>query len=202
MELKAGATTSSTVNFPYMRLLATVLWLGFATTDIPGTCVQYPGPQSGGAPGVALTPGTPAGNMAASTHGGTYSHVAGRGRHPAAQRTCAQRAGRPTRRTCGRVGSTAARRGASNPTVRCCQQPPTRRRNRSRRAGTITLGSSWAVQTPQDAARGRRGAVGGGRGAAAARALWPLWQDSPSSHVTLFAFSVIAIFHTDTPSDP
>ena len=174
MELKAGATTSSTVNFPYMRLLATVLWLGFATTDIPGTCVQYPGPQSGGAPGVALTPGTPAGNMAASTHGGTYSHVAGRGRHPAAQHTGAQRAGRPTRRTCGRVGSTAARRGASNLTGRCCQQPPTRHRNRSGRAGTITRVSSWAHRIPADAARGHRaqlGAVGGRRGAAAARAL-------------------------------
>jgi len=100
-----------------------------------------------------------------------WRNAHGRGRPPAAQRTCAQRAGRPTRRTCGRVGSTAARRGASIPTVRCCQQPPTRRRNRSRRAGTITLGSSWAVQTPEDAARGRRGAVGDGRGAAAARAL-------------------------------
>jgi len=38
----------------------------------------------------------------------------GRGRHPAAQRTCARRARRPTRRTGGRVGPTAARRGASN----------------------------------------------------------------------------------------
>jgi len=75
--------------------------------------VQYHGLQSGGALGDASTPGTPAGSMATSTHGGTYSHVAGRGRHPAAQRTCAQWAGRPTRRTCGRVGSTAARRGAS-----------------------------------------------------------------------------------------
>jgi len=112
-----------------------------------------------------------------------WRNAHGRGRHPASQRTCARRAGRPTRRTCGRVGSTAARRGASNRTGRCCQQPPTRRRNRSRRAGTITRGSSWALRTPEDAARGRRaqlGAVGGGRGAAAARSLSPLWQDSPS----------------------
>jgi len=38
--------------------------------------VQYPGLQGGGALGVALTPGMPAGSMAASAHGGTYSHVA------------------------------------------------------------------------------------------------------------------------------
>ena len=33
-------------------------------------------PQGGGALGGASTPGTPAGSMAASAHGGTYSHVA------------------------------------------------------------------------------------------------------------------------------
>jgi len=44
--------------------------------DIPGTCVQYAGLQGGGALGDALTPGTPAGSMVASAHGGTYSHVA------------------------------------------------------------------------------------------------------------------------------
>ena len=38
--------------------------------------MQYPGLQGGGALGVALTPGMPAGSMAASAHGGTYSHVA------------------------------------------------------------------------------------------------------------------------------
>jgi len=38
--------------------------------------VQYPGLQGGGALGDALTLGTPAGTMAASAHGGTYSHVA------------------------------------------------------------------------------------------------------------------------------
>jgi len=46
----------------------------------------------------------------------------GRRRHPATQRTCARRAGRPTRRTAGRVGSTAARRGACNSTGRWRQQ--------------------------------------------------------------------------------
>jgi len=38
--------------------------------SIPGTCVQYPGLQGGGALGDALTPGTPAGSMAANAHGG------------------------------------------------------------------------------------------------------------------------------------
>jgi len=46
---------------------------------IPGTCVQYPGLQDGGALGDASTPGTLADSMAARTHGGTYSHVAGAG---------------------------------------------------------------------------------------------------------------------------
>jgi len=97
-----------------------------------------------------------------------------RGRHSAAQRTCARRAAPPTRRTGGRVGLIAARRRASIRAARWRQQPPTRRRNRRRRAGTITRGSSWARRTPEVAARGRRarlGAVGGGRGADAVRAL-------------------------------
>jgi len=95
-----------------------------------------------------------------------------RGRHSAAQRTCARRAGRPTRRTGGRVGPTAARRGASNRAARWRQKLPRSRRYRSWRAGTITRGSSWACRMPKVAARGRRaqlGAVGGGRGAGA---LW------------------------------
>jgi len=37
--------------------------------------VQYPGLQGGGALGDAWIPGKPAGSMAASTHGGTCSHV-------------------------------------------------------------------------------------------------------------------------------
>jgi len=97
-----------------------------------------------------------------------------RGRHSATQRTCARRAGRPTRRMGGRVGLIAARWGASNRAARWRQQPPTRCRNRIRRAGTITRGSSWARRTPQVAARGRRaqlGAVRGGRGADCVRAL-------------------------------
>ena len=90
-----------------------------------------------------------------------------RGRHSAAKRTCARRAGRPTWRTGGRVGLIAARRNASNRATRWRQQPPKRRCNRRRRAGTITRGSSWSRRTPKVAARGRRTqleAVGGGRG--------------------------------------
>jgi len=46
------------------------------TYSIPGTCVQYPGLEGAGTLGDASTPGTPAGYMASSTHGSTYSHVA------------------------------------------------------------------------------------------------------------------------------
>jgi len=119
-----------------------------------------------------------------------------RGCHSAAQRTGARRAGRPTRPTGGRVGLIAARWGASNRAARWRQLPPTRRRIRGLRANTITRGSSWALRTPKVAARGRRaqlGAVGGGRGADAVRALWPLWQDLFHS-----LFSVIATLPTLT----
>jgi len=68
----------------------------------------------------------------------------GRDRHSVAQRTCARWVAPPTRRTGGRVGPTAARRGASNRAARWLQISPTSRRNKSRRAGMITRGSSWA----------------------------------------------------------
>jgi len=135
-----------------------------------------------------------------------WRNAHGRGRHPAAQRTCARRAGRPTRRTGGWVGPTTARRGASNLAARWRQQPPTRRRNRSRRAGTISRESSWALRTPAVAARGRRaqlGAVGGGRGAGAVRALWPMCRDSPSQPRNSIRFQHHRDpCNTDTPSDP
>jgi len=162
--------------------------------QIPGTCVQYPGLQGGGSLGDALTQGTPAGSMAASAHGGTYSHVAVVGRASGGQRDAAsataaaeapagvarrpqarpslRRAAhlrtvgwRPTRRTGGRVELIAARRGACSCTARWRQQPPTRRRNRRRRAGTITRGSSWARQALEVAARGHRAQLGAVDGA-------------------------------------
>jgi len=125
----------------------------------------------------------------------------GRGRHSAAQRTCARRAERPTRRTGARVGPTAARRGACNRAARWRQQPPKRRRNRRRRAGTITRGSSWARQAPVVAAGGHRaqlGAVEGARGQAPSGASDPCGRTVLLSHVTPFEFSVIATLPTLT----
>ena len=124
-----------------------------------------------------------------------------RGRHSAAQRTCARRAERPTRRTGGRVGPTAARRGASNRAARWRQRLPTSRRYRSWRAGTITRGSPWAGRTPEVAARGRRAQLGarwGGEGRQAA--CDPCSRTVLLSHLTLFAFSVIATLPTLTRS--
>jgi len=98
----------------------------------------------------------------------------GRGQHSAAQRTCARRTGRCTWRTGGRVGPIPARRGASNHATRWRQKPPTSRRSKSRRASTITGGSSWARRTPEVAACGLRaqlGEVKGCSGAGAVRAL-------------------------------
>ena len=89
----------------------------------------------------------------------------GRGRHSAAQRTCARRARWPTRRTGGRVGPIAARRGAFNRAARWRQKPPRSRRNRNRRAGTITRGSSQSASSPRKSLRavaaGSKGRWGG-----------------------------------------
>jgi len=125
----------------------------------------------------------------------------GRGRHSAAQRTCARRTEQPTRRTGGRVGLIVARRGACNRAARWGQQPPTRRRNRRRSAGTITPGSSWARQAPEVAARGHRaqlGAVEGAREQAPSGPSDPCGRTVLLSHVTLFVFSVIATLPTLT----
>ena len=124
-----------------------------------------------------------------------------RGCHSAAQRTCARRAGRPTRHTGGRVGLIAARRGTSKRAARWRQQPPTCRRNRRRRAGTITRGSLWARQAPDVAARGHRtqlGAVEGARGQALSGPSDPCGRTVLLSHVTPFVFSVIATLPTLT----
>jgi len=126
-----------------------------------------------------------------------WRNAHGRGRHPAAEPTCAP----PRQRTGGWVRSTVARRGASNSAASWHQQPPTRRRNRSRRAGTITRGSSWARRTPEVAARGRRaqlGAVGGARGQAPSGPSDPCGRTVLLSHATPFAFSVIATLATLT----
>jgi len=124
-----------------------------------------------------------------------------RGRHSAAQRTCARRVGRPTWRTSGRVKLIAARRGACNRAARWRQQPPRRRHNRSWRAGTITRGSSWERQAPEVAARGHRAqlwVVEGARGQATSGPSDPCGRTVLLSHVVPFAFSVIATLPTLT----
>jgi len=125
----------------------------------------------------------------------------GRGRHSAAQRTCARLAGRSTRRTGGRAGPTIARRCASNRAARWRQKPPTSHCNRSQRAGTITRSSSRAHRTPEIAARGCRaqlGAVGGAWGQAPSGPCNPCGRTVLLSRVTLFTFSVIATLLTLT----
>ena len=137
--------------------------------------MQYPGLQGGGALGDASTPGTPAGSIAASAHGGTYSHVAVAGEtwggeKGAAASTAAAAARR--RRATPTGGAFTLPRGA--PLTAPLDGRRTGRRNRSRRAGTITRESSQARSTPVVGARGRRaqlGAVGGDRGAGTVRAL-------------------------------
>jgi len=142
---------------------------------IPGTCVQYPGLQGGGALGNASTPGTPADSIAASAHGGAYSHVTVAGEtwvreRGAAASTAAAAARR--RRTTPTGGAFTPPRSA--PLTAPVDGRPTGRRNRSRRAGMIPHGSSRARSTVVVAARGRRaqlGAVGSGRGAGTVWAL-------------------------------
>jgi len=80
--------------------------------EIPGTCVQHPGLQGGGALGDASTPGTPAGSMAASTPGGTYSHVAVAGGAWAGERGAATA-----------TAEGAARRRRATPTGRAVTPP-------------------------------------------------------------------------------
>jgi len=173
-----------------------------ARTTISGTCVQYPGLQGAGALGDASAPGTLASSIASSTHRGTCSHVAvageaWSGKRDAAGATAAtatrRRGATPTVRAItpplsaparGRRGGRHGARGGGwdrpprdgTPLTAPVDGVSNRRRAAatSRRAGTITRGSSWALRTPEVAARGRRaqlGAVGGGRGAGAVRAL-------------------------------
>jgi len=140
-----------------------------------GTCVQYPGLQGGGTLGDASTPGTPADSIAASAHGGTYSHVTVTeetwgGEKGAAAGTAAAAACR--RRATPTGGAFTLPRGA--PLTAPLDGRRTGRRNRSQRAGTFTRESSQARSTPVVGARGRRaqlGAVGGDRGAGTVRAL-------------------------------
>jgi len=111
-----------------------------------------------------------------------------RGRHSAAQCTYARRAGRPTRRTNGRVGLTAARRGDSNRAARWRQKLPTSRRYRTWRRHDhprVIVGGSNSGSRRSRSPRATRGAMGGGRGSGCLR---PLWQDSLSHTLTSIRF--------------
>jgi len=136
------------------------------------TCVQCPFLQGDGALGDASTPGTPADSIAASVHGATYSHVAVAGEtwggEKGAAAGTADAAARRRRATPTGGASTPPR---SAPLIAPLDGRPTGRRNKSRRAGTITRGSSRARSTPVGAARGRRAQLGGGRGVGTVRAL-------------------------------
>jgi len=74
--------------------------------------VQYPGLQGGGALGDASTPSTPAGFIAASAHGGTYSHAAVVGRMWGAERGAA-----------AATAAAAARRRRARPTGEAVTPP-------------------------------------------------------------------------------
>jgi len=117
-----------------------------------------------------------------------WRNAQGQGRHPATQRNCARRAGRPTRRMAGRMGSTAARQGACNRTVMWRQQPPTRRRNRSRRAGTITRGASERfdpLKSLRAVAARNSGRLGGAGGQAPSGLCDPCGRTVLLSHISV-----------------
>jgi len=174
---------------------------------IPGTCVQYPGLQGGGALGDASTPGTPANSIAASAHWGSYSHAAvtggawggERGAAAAATATAAARRRRLTLtegtvtspRSAPAHGGRGGRRGVraggwdrlprdGPPFTAPLDGVRNRRRSAETEAGAQArspAGHRGRVEPSEVAARGRRaqlGAVGGGRGVGAVRALWPL----------------------------
>jgi len=191
--------------------------------------VQYPGLQGTGELGHASTPCTPAGFMAASTHRGTYSHVAmvggaWSGEKGAAAATAegaahrggatptgeigtpphsanARRAGRPTWHTGGRVGSTAARWGASTAPVHGVSN---RRRATATEAGAQARSPAChrGRFEPRKLLRavaarnsGRRGGAGGQPQSGSSN---PCERTVLLSHVTLFAFGVIATLPTLT----
>jgi len=144
-------------------------------SSIPGTCVQYPGVQGDGALSDAPTSGTQADSIAASAHGGTYSHVSVAGETWGGEKgAAAGNAAAEARRRRATPTGGAFTLPRSAPLTAPLDGRPTGRRNQSRRAGTITRGSLRARSTTTVAARGRRaqlGAVGGDWGAGTVRAL-------------------------------
>jgi len=190
--------------------------------------VQYPGLQGGGALGGASTPGMPAGSIAASAHRGTYSPVAVAGgawgaerdaatttaaaaaRRPPATptgeaatppRIGARRVGWPTRRTGGRVGPAAACRGTSSRAARWRQKPPTSAVTEVGAQARSPAGHRGRIEPRKSlravAAR-NPGRWGGAEGQAPSGPCDPCGRTVLLSHVTLFAFRVIAILPTVT----
>ena len=192
--------------------------------------MQYPGLEGGGALGDALTPGTQAGSIAASAHGGAYSPVsvaggAWGGKRGAASATAAAAACRrratPTGgtvtppRSAPAQGGWGGRHGAR---VGGWNRPPrdgapltapldgfrSRRRVAATKAGEQArspAGHRGRVE-PQKSLRAvaarNSGRLGGAGGQAPSGPCDPCGRTVLLSHVTPFAFSVIATLPTLT----
>jgi len=162
--------------------------------------VQYPGLQGGGALGEASTPGTPADSIAASVHGGTYSHVAVAGETLGGEMgVAAGTAAAVARRRLATPMGGAFTPPRSAPLTAPLDGRPTGRRNRSRRAGRSPAGHRGRVQPPYSLRAvaapnsGRWGVVGG---QASSGPCDRCGRTVLLRHVTLFAFSVIATLST------
>jgi len=192
--------------------------------------VQYPDLQGSGALGDASTPGTPAGSMAASAHGGTYSHVAVVGGAWGGERGAAsaiaaaaarRRRATPAERTVtpphsapahgGRGGRHGARAGGWDqpprgavPLTAAVDGVSNRRRAAATEAGAQARSpaSHRGRVEPRKSLRAvvarNSGRWGGAGGQAPSRPSDPCGRTALLSHVTSFAFSVIATLPTLT----
>jgi len=196
------------------------------TPKIPGTYVQYPGLQGGDALGDAKIQGKPAGSMAASTHGGTCSHVAvaggawggERGAAAAAAAAAARRRGAtptggavtpprsaPAR---GRQGARAGGWDRPPPDGAPLTVPRDHVRNHRRAAATETGAQARSPAGPRGRVEPRKslhavavrnsGLWGGAGGQAPSGPCDPCGRTVLLSRVTLFAFSVILTLATLT----
>jgi len=191
--------------------------------------VQYLGFQGGGVLGDASTRGTPARPLAASAHGGTYSHVSvaggtwGKERGAAAATTAAaarRRRATPTRGAVtpprsapahgGRGGRHGARAGGwdrpprdgAPPTapldgVINCRRAAATEAGAQARSPAGHRGRVEPLKSPRAVAARNLGRWGGEGGQAACD---PCGRTVLPSHLTLFAFSVIATLPTLTRS--
>ena len=191
--------------------------------------MQCLGHQGGGALGDALTPGTPAGSMAASAHGSTYSHVAvvggasggergaasataaaaaRRGRATPPPRSAPAHSGRGSRHDTRAVGwNRPPRDGAplTAPLARWLQISPTSRRNKSHAQARLPAGHRGRVE-PRKSLRAvaacNSGRWGGAEGQTPSGPCDPRGRTVLLSHVTVFAFQRHRDpSNADTPSD-